>query len=156
MRTDTLTYTYQMQTTPERFYQVMVAQQEAFFRSKGLVEPFGETSQINLMIRTKAASTLVPAVMRVQRLAKDEVALTTAHEQGEISQSYQFVPRKEGTIQVTYSEQNYFDRSRNTYSFMLMALFYKFFFNRGVKKRMKYLEATCQQGANPEVEKVGL
>lgn len=34
MRTDTLTYTYQMRTTPERFYQVMIAQQAAFFRSK--------------------------------------------------------------------------------------------------------------------------
>ena len=134
MRTDTLTYTYQMRTTPERFYQVMIAQQAAFFRSKGAEEPFGENSQINLMIRTK-----------VKKIAQDEIALITAYEQGKICQRYRFVPSGAEKIEVTYSEQNSFDRSRNTYSFMLAALFYKFFFNKGVKKRMQYLETACQK-----------
>ena len=145
MRTDTLTYTYQMRTMPERFYQVMIAQQAAFFRSKGAEEPFGENSQIDLMIRTKSAATLVPAVMKVKKIAQDEVALITAYEQGKICQRYRFVPRGAEKIEVTYSEQNSFDRSRNTYSFMLAALFYKFFFNKGVKKRMQYLETACQK-----------
>ena len=55
------------------------------------------------------------------------------------------VPRGAEKIEVTYSEQNSFDRSRNTYSFMLAALFYKFFFNKGVKKRTQYLETACQK-----------
>lgn len=59
--------------------------------------------------------------------------MITAYEQGKICQRYRFVPRGAEKIEVTYSEQNSFDRSRNTYSFMLAALFYKFFFNKGVK-----------------------
>ena len=37
---------------------------------KGAEEPFGENSQIDLMIRTKSAATLVPAVLKVKNRAR--------------------------------------------------------------------------------------
>ena len=70
--------------------------------------------------------------------------MITGYEQGKICQRYRFVPRGAEKIEVTYSEQNSFDRSRNTYSFMLAALFYKFFLTKG-QKRMQYLETACQK-----------
>ena len=106
----------------------MIAQQAAFFRSKGAEEPFGENSQIDLMIRTKSAATLVPAVMKVKKSRKMRVALITAYEQGKICQRYRFVPRGAERLRLRIRNRILFDRSRNTYSFMLAALFYKFFF----------------------------
>lgn len=97
------------------------------------------------MIQTKSAPQLVPAVMTVKKITADELWINTVHEEGVIDQRYQVTSQKNGKLQVTYSEQSHFARQRTAYSFMLVALFYKFFFNRGVKKRMRYLEELCQK-----------
>lgn len=41
MRTDTLSCSYQMNTTPTDFSRVLLAEQEKFFRAKQAQEPFG-------------------------------------------------------------------------------------------------------------------
>lgn len=150
MRTDTLSCSYQMNTTPTDFSRVLLAEQEKFFLAKQAQEPFGEGCRIETMIQTKTAPRLVPAVMTVKKIAADELWLRTTHEEGVIDQRYSFAPGRKGKLQVTYSEQSRFAQQKTTYSFMLAALFYKFFFNRVVKKRLRYLEAACQRAGTNE------
>ena len=129
MRTDTLTCSYQMDTTSSTFFSILLGEQEKFFLAKHLTTSIGEGCQIETMIQTKSAPQLVPAVMTVKKITADELWINTVHEEGVIDQRYQVTSQKNGKLQVTYSEQSHFARQRTAYSFMLVALFYKFFFN---------------------------
>ena len=94
MRTDTLSCSYQMNTTPTDFSRVLLVEQEKFFLAKQAQEPFGEGCRIETMIQTKTAPRLVPAVMTVKKIAADELWLRTTHEEGVIDQRYSFAKRE--------------------------------------------------------------
>ncbi len=89
--------------------------------------------------------------MRLSKLNENEIELITSYNKGNIIQHYILNERSASKTQVTYSERNTFHQSRNQYSFIFLALLYKFFYNRGMKKRMIYLEKRCrinEEGAN--------
>ena len=78
------------------------------------------------------------------RRALDEFQLETQQPSGKIVQTFKFTKNRMGNDVLLYSEQNIFENNRNQTNFMFMGMMYKFFYNRGVRKRMQYLDNLAQ------------
>lgn len=146
MRVDTLSYNYQMNVRKSQIYEVIHEEQQRYFQSNGFSNgKFQEGAEISLTMPSKLGTTKIPALMRLSKLTQDEIELITFYNKGEIIQRYVLDARSSSKTQVTYSERNSFHQARNQYSFIFLALLYKFFYNRGMKKRMVYLEKQCRK-----------
>ena len=143
MKTDTLTCRYRIRATQAAFHQVLCGEQKKYFEANHATGQFAEGCQVNIRMQTKTSPKVVPAVMTVEKITPDAFWSRTVYEEGVIDQRYMYTTQPDGQLIVTYSEQSRFTKPQSTYSFMLAALFYKFFFNHGVKKRLRYLESAC-------------
>ncbi|AGE37637.1 Hypothetical protein zj316_0098 [Lactiplantibacillus plantarum ZJ316] len=76
--------------------------------------------------------------------ADDTFQLETQQPSGKIIQTYKFDTERSGAKILVYSEQNVFESNRNQMNFMIFGLMYKYFYNRGVRKRMRYLDDLAQ------------
>ena len=152
MRVDTLSYNYQMNVRKRQIYEVIHEEQQRYFQSNGFSNgKFQEGAEISLTMPSKLGTTKISAIMRLSKLNENEIELITSYNKGNIIQHYILNERSASKTQVTYSERNTFHQSRNQYSFIFLALLYKFFYNSGMKKRMIYLEKRCrinEEGAN--------
>ena len=79
--------------------------------------------------------------MKINEIIKDEkFELSTIYSEGEILQTYS-LSNSDGKTIVLYSEKNMFEKKSYVFNFKVISLFYKFFYNRNIKKRMRYLES---------------
>lgn len=145
MRVDTLSYSYQMNVGLTRIFQVIQAEQERYFKSKGFSgESLREGVTVPMAVPSKLGAATIPATIQLSKLTKSEIELITSYDKGEIIQRYSLNELPTGKTKVTYSEKNTFTQMRNQYNFIFLAMLYKFSYNRGIKKRMKYLESQCE------------
>lgn len=145
VKLDTLSYAYEMDTTKPQLLAVLLTEQESYFKRKGwqgLV--FGEGAQVDIQMSSKMGAAQIPAQMKLAKVTSESLELETSFSGGVISQRYQF-QTKSTKLKVIYSEQNMFAENRNQYSFILVSLLYKFFYNRRIRERMKYLENLCRE-----------
>ncbi|KPG71531.1 hypothetical protein [Enterococcus sp. RIT-PI-f] len=146
MKTDTLTCRYQMRATQEAFHHVLFNEQKKYFEANHAIGNFAEGCQVHINMQTKTSPKVVPAVITIKKITLNEFWTSTAYEEGIIEQRYIYTMQRNGKLLVTYSEQSRFNKAQSTYSYMVAALVYKFFFNRGVKKRLRHLELNCTHG----------
>lgn len=145
MRLDTLNYRYKMKTELSKISEVLYREQEKYFVSKGCQPAdFVEGCEVTIWVPSKMGVAQVPASLVLSKLTSDLIELRTSYKEGEIIQRYQLNATQDQETQVIYSEQNTFNHNRNQYNFIFLSLIYKIFYNRGIKKRMKYLENLCQ------------
>ena len=120
MRVDTLSYTHTMKSELGAVYQAVLSEQLSYFkRQDPSISALAEGTSITCDLVTKTQSST-----------------------GVIMQSYDF-REKDGKVQVTYSEKNIFEQSRNQFGFMLVGLLYKYFYNRGIRRRLDYLDGVA-------------
>lgn len=145
MRVDTLSYSYQMNVGLTRIFRVIQAEQEQYFKSKGFSgDILTEGATIPVAVPSILGTSTIPATIQLSKLTKSEIELITSYDKGEIIQRYSLKELPSGKTKVTYSEKNTFTQMRNQYNFIFLAMLYKFSYNRGIKKRMKYLESQCE------------
>ncbi|MGG5372634.1 hypothetical protein [Enterococcus sp. AZ196] len=148
MRVDTLSYNYQMNVNIKKVHEVIFKEQEQYFHSNGFLgEAFIEGAEITRTMPSKLGTTNIPASIQLSKLSENEIELTTTYIKGGIVQRYVLNELSYSKTQVIYSEKNVFHQLRNQYSFFFLAVAYKFFYNRGIKKRMAYLESQCNEKA---------
>lgn len=147
MRTDTLSYKYRIKESSQRFYDILIQEQLRFFASVDAnIQTLEQGTTISRKLQTKMQRLPADGTMTITKIENNHLfQLTTTYAAGEIVQTYELVAGKGDTTDVIYSEKNTFDKTRNQYSFMFIGLCYKFFYNRGIKQRMQYLEKLAFQ-----------
>ncbi|WP_086349206.1 DUF3284 domain-containing protein [Candidatus Enterococcus clewellii] len=141
MRVDTLSYSFFMKPNIAAVYQAVLNEQLSYFkRQNSAVSCLKEGTTVHCQLRTKTQKIGVSSTMTVTKIETNHYfQMQTSSSTGGITQTYQF-DEKDGRVLVTYSERNTFEKTRHQYGFMVVGFFYKYFFNRGVRQRMKYLE----------------
>lgn len=147
MRTDTLSYNYQYQGKLADVYRVLIAEQTKYFKSHNSgITALKVGTTITPKLPTKMHKLPSSSTMEVVQLVPEKIfQMKTTSTNGEILQTYEFTTKKNGRQVLTYSEQNTFDRTRDQYNFMMVGILYKLFYNRGIAKRLKYLDSLAQK-----------
>ncbi|WP_137625446.1 DUF3284 domain-containing protein [Lactiplantibacillus pingfangensis] len=146
MRTDTLSYKYPYQANRAAIYRVLVQEQLAYFqRTDPSIKSLSPGTKIIAQLKTKMSKQPVQDYMMVKDMVPNELfQLETQQPAGSIIQTFKFMKNRRGQAVLAYSEQNVFDNNRSQTNFMMFGLLYKFFYNRGVRKRMAYLDNLAQ------------
>jgi len=150
MRTDTLKYNYPYQANRAAIYRVLVQEQLAYFqRTDPAIKALSPGTKIKAHLATKMSKTPTRDYMMVKEMVPNErFQLETQQPAGSIIQTFEFTKTRRGKDVLAYSERNVFDNNRSQANFMLFGLLYKFFYNRGVRKRMTYLDHLAQTATN--------
>ncbi|MFD1900764.1 DUF3284 domain-containing protein [Enterococcus termitis] len=149
MRVDTLSYTHTMTSDLSAVFKAVMAEQLSYFqRQDASVLSLEEGTSITCHLLTKTQKIGVENTMTILKLEENRcIQMKTTSATGDIIQTYDF-KEKGGNTLVTYSEKNMFEQSRNQFGFMLVGLLYKFFYNRGIKQRMTYLDSLADTRFN--------
>lgn len=142
MSTDTLSYKYHYQAKKADLFRVLIREQLTYFRrSDPTIKALEPGTKIQTHLQTKLNKLETENTMVVKQIVTDELfQLETTQQGGVIVQTFKFEQDRHGRERLVYSEQNTFDQSRSQMNFMVMGGLYKFFYNRGIKKRMQYLD----------------
>jgi len=142
MRTDTLKYKYSYNADQADLYQTLVNEQLKYFqRTDPRIRHLEKGTKIQAQLTTKMKKFTTINTMTVKDIVKNKLfQFETKQPDGEILQTYEFETNKRGKKFLIYSEQNTFNNARNQTNFIFIGMLYKFFYNRGVKKRMQYLD----------------
>lgn len=146
LRTDTLSYKYRYQASKAAIYQALINEQLSYFqRTDPNVKTLTTGTKIIANLQTKMKKLATQDYMQVTSIKEnDEFQLETQQPSGKIVQTFKFTKNRMGNDVLLYSEQNIFENNRNQTNFMFMGMMYKFFYNRGVRKRMQYLDNLAQ------------
>ena len=139
---DTLRYKYVLKSNKSAVFKVLVEEQLQYFQKNDpKIISLVEGTSVNCNLTTKVQNLPVSSVMEITKLKANEVLQTeTSYSSGTILQLYEFKKNKHGKDILIYSEKNTFSATRNQYGFMLIGFFYKLFYNRGIAKRMRYID----------------
>lgn len=147
MRTDTLSYKYHYQAKKTDLFQVLIREQLGYFRRNDpSIKELKPGTTIETHLQTKLNKIQTENSMTIKNIIPNELfQLETTQQGGVIVQTYQFEQDRRGKERVVYSERNTFSESRSQMNFMVMGGLYKFFYNRGIKKRIQYLDNLALQ-----------
>ncbi|MCS8604401.1 DUF3284 domain-containing protein [Lactiplantibacillus pentosus] len=142
LRTDTLSYKYRYRAPRAELYRTLISEQLKYFqRTDASIQTLTPGTKIMANLQTKMHKLITQNMMKVNIMKTDDTfQLETQQPSGKIIQTYKFDQEHSGADVLIYSEQNVFESSRNQMNFMFFGLMYKYFYNRGVKKRMRYLD----------------
>lgn len=142
MRIDTLRYKYHYQATKPEMYRTLIAEQLKYFqRMDHSIKQIKTGTAVEAKLTTKVRKLTTANKMTVQQIKPEHCfQLVTQQPAGKIIQTFEFTADRRGRNVLIYSERNVLDNYRNQVNYMLFGLLYKFFYNRGVRKRMQYLD----------------
>lgn len=142
MRTDTLTYKYYYHVTPEQLFSVLIGEQLKFFqRFNPNIEQLSTGTTIDARLTPKMHNQSITNKMTIKEIDENKkFQLMTSQLAGDITQTFEFLKDHKGNNVLIYSEKNRFDSMRNQTNFILIGFIYKFFFNRGMRKKLVQLE----------------
>lgn len=142
MRIDTLRYKYHYQATKTAMYNTLIAEQLKYFqRMDQSIKQIKTGTAIEAKLTTKMRKITTSSKMVVEEIKPEQCfQLVTQQAAGKIIQTFEFTSDHRGRNVLVYSEKNVLDNYRNQVNYMLFGLLYKFFYNRGVRKRMQYLD----------------
>ncbi|WP_288614629.1 DUF3284 domain-containing protein [uncultured Lactiplantibacillus sp.] len=146
LRTDTLSYKYLYRALKSELYRTLISEQLKYFqRTDKSIQVLTPGTTIVANLQTKMHQLVTQNTMKVNIMkADDTFQLETQQPSGKIIQTYKFDTERSGAKILVYSEQNVFESNRNQMNFMIFGLMYKYFYNRGVRKRMRYLDDLAQ------------
>lgn len=142
MSTDTLQYKYSYKSDAEKIFKVLVEEQLKYFQKNDpTITCLEDGTTIDCHLTTKMQQLPVASTMEVKKIVSNKLFQTeTEHPSGKIIQTYEFLTNKKGKNLLIYSEKNTFDKTKNQFGFIIVGLLYKFFYNRGIAKRLKYID----------------
>lgn len=146
LRTDTLSYKYRYEAPKSELYRTLISEQLKYFqRADKSIQALKPGTIIIANLQTKMHQLITQNTMKVNIMKADDIfQLETQQPSGKIVQTYKFEQEHSGANILVYSEQNVFESNRNQMNFMIFGLMYKYFYNRGVRKRMRYLDDLAQ------------
>lgn len=137
-----MNYKYPYKADEKNIYQVLMDEQLKYFqRNDPNIIELTSGTKIQCDLATKSQRAVIPSTIEVKQVVRNKIfQLETTHNSGKILQTYEFSVTNKGKGLLIYSEKNSFSEIRNQYNFMIAGLIYKFFYNRGIAKRMKYID----------------
>ncbi|MBP2058233.1 hypothetical protein J2Z60_001410 [Lactobacillus colini] len=142
MNTNTLTYRYFYKADPQKMYQTLLNTQLEYFQMHDKsIKELHVGDKINTTLKTKINHDSV-TTMEVTKIIPNEEFQLVTHQVGnhDITQTFKFKKSPNGSNELDYSERTNVTTFRGQSYFFLAKLLYKFFYNRGMKKRMQQLE----------------
>lgn len=137
-----LSFKYCFEDEVSIVFEAIISEQLKFFKQyKPEISLLTKGLSIEKELTTKTSNKPVKVKLKINEIIKDEkFELSTIYSEGEILQTYS-LSNSDGKTIVLYSEKNMFEKKSYVFNFKVISLFYKFFYNRNIKKRMRYLES---------------
>lgn len=142
MSENSLSFKYCFEDKVSTVFDAIISEQLKFFKQyKPEISLLTKGLSIEKELTTKTSNKPVKVKLKINEIIKDEkFELSTIYSEGEILQTYS-LSNSDGKTIVLYSEKNMFEKKSYVFNFKVISLFYKFFYNRNIKKRMRYLES---------------
>lgn len=142
MSENSLSFKYCFEDEVSTVFDAIISEQLKFFKQyKPEISLLTKGLYIEKELTTKTSNKPVKVKLKINEIIKDEkFELSTIYSEGEILQTYSLA-NSDGKTIVLYSEKNMFEKKSYVFNFKVISLFYKFFYNRNIKKRMRYLES---------------
>lgn len=136
-----LKYEKKIATKPSDIFHTLMDEQLKYFQFyDSHMKDLKEGSKIKKPFYTKTTKEKVNGTVEVTKIIENELfQMKMAYSKGEIIQTYA-LKEEDGNTKISYTEENTFDKKRDTANFSLVSIPYRFLFKRQVKKRVKYLE----------------
>lgn len=143
MRADTLTYRYLYEASQDKLYETLLNQQLKYFKSHDEnITSLHEGDEISTNLKTKIRNLDSATTIKITKIVPNKEFQLETHQPGNhnITQTFKFDKNVNGKNELVYSEKTNIDTVRGQSYFFLTALLYKFFYNRGMKKKLQYLD----------------
>ncbi|OOM13903.1 DUF3284 domain-containing protein [Clostridium saccharobutylicum] len=132
-------YKNQVTVPIEKFFKAIISEQKKYFSH---INPTIKTIEAGTCIKTNLKTKLnniVPAKLEVLKInyPYEYEQRTLYGNDNMIYQSFLLERIDQSNTLVTYSEESTFNNKNATVSYMITSLFYKFIFNKQVKKRVE-------------------
>lgn len=146
MSENSLSFKYCFEDEVSTVFDTIISEQFKFFKQyKPEISLLTKGLSIEKELTTKTSNKPVKVKLKINEIIKDEkFELSTIYSEGEILQTYS-LSNSDGKTIVLYSEKNMFEKKSYVFNFKAISLFYKFFYNRNIKKRMRYLESVIKE-----------
>lgn len=146
MSENSLSFKYCFEDEVSTVFDTIISEQFKFFKQyKPEISLLTKGLSIEKELTTKTSNKPVKVKLKINEIIKDEkFELSTIYSEGEILQTYS-LSNSDGKTIVLYSEKNMFEKKSYVFNFKVISLFYKFFYNRNIKKRMRYLESVIKE-----------
>lgn len=146
MSENSLSFKYCFEDEVSTVFDTIISEQLKFFKQyKPEISLLTKGLSIEKELTTKTSNKPVKVKLKINEIIKDEkFELSTIYSEGEILQTYS-LSYNDGKTTVCYSEKNMFEKKSYVFNFKVISLFYKFFYNRNIKKRMRYLESVIKE-----------
>ena len=134
MSPDTLTYKYKYQASKEKLFQTLLDEQLMHDSS---IKSLHVGDEIKTTLQTKLQNLDSVTTMKITKIVPNKVFQMITHQPNgnDIVQTFAFKQNE-----LVYSEKTKLHTVRSQTYFFLAALVYKFFYNRGMKKKLQYLD----------------
>lgn len=143
MRLDTLTYKYRYKAPKDRLYKTLIETQLQYFRAHDKkIKQLREGEKITTNLQTKLQKLDSKTTMEISKIIPEKVFQLVTQQPGNhnITQTFEFKTDKSGEEELVYSEKTQLNNARSYSFFFLTAIIYKYFYNRGMRKKMQYLD----------------
>lgn len=143
MRLDTLNYKYRYKAPKDMMYKTLIEAQLQYFRAHDKkIEQLREGEKITTSLQTKLQKLDSKTTMEISKIIPEKVfqLVTQQPDNHNITQTFEFTTDKSGNEELVYSEKTQLNNARSYSFFFLTAILYKYFYNRGMKKKMQYLD----------------
>ena len=149
MRADTLTYRYLYQASPAQLYKTLLDQQLKYFNNHASrIQHLHVGDQVATSLKTKVQKLDSMTTIKVTKIVPNKEFQLETHQAGNhnITQTFKLDQNPNGKNELIYSEQTNIETVRGQSYFFLTALLYKWFYNRGMKKKLHYLDQLALEG----------
>lgn len=143
MRLDTLTYKYRYKAPKDMLYKTLIETQLQYFRAHDKkIKQLREGEKITTNLQTKLQKLDSKTTMEISKIIPEKVFQLVTQQPGNhnITQTFEFKTDKSGEEELVYSEKTQLNNARSYSFFFLTAIIYKYFYNRGMRKKMQYLD----------------
>lgn len=143
MRLDTLTYTYHYKAPKSKLYQTLMETQLQYFKAHDKkIKQLHEGDRITPSLQTKLQKLDSVTTMEISKIIPEKIfqLVTQQPDNHNITQTFEFRRDRAGKEELIYSEKTQLNNARGYSFFFLTAVLYKYFYNRGMKKKMQYLD----------------
>lgn len=138
MSPDTLTYKYKYQASKEKLFQTLLNEQLKYFSMHdSSIKSLHVGDEIKTTLQTKLQNLDSVTTMKITKIVPNKIFQMVTHQPNgnDIVQTFAFKQNE-----LVYSEKTKLHTVRSQTYFFLVALVYKFFYNRGMKKKLQYLD----------------
>lgn len=148
MRLDTLTYKYCYESSPKSMFEALMEEQLKYFNYHDpKIHHLYVGQEISTTLQTKLNKLDSQTKIKITEIKPEKIFQLETHQPDNhnIIQTFEFKKNNKGKNEVVYSEKTKLNNARSYSFFFLAAIVYKFFYNRGMHKKMQYLDTLAMK-----------